>query len=156
MLGVTRFIQTRDGIRSSELRRQSKIRGAVAWGKLSKIRPDTEMESGRSAGRRLHGLSVLLSQFGLPALISSMCYWLISPNRSWMMIAMVLGLIFAWMPLNAINLYRNWGSFANRSWFSTQLSLFKVSALCHVSAMTSAALNPVIYSWFTPQLRGAI
>ncbi|WKX94700.1 hypothetical protein Q1695_011738 [Nippostrongylus brasiliensis] len=38
MLGVTRFIQARDGIRSSELRRQSKIRDAVAWAKLSKIR----------------------------------------------------------------------------------------------------------------------
>ncbi|WKX96571.1 hypothetical protein Q1695_012754 [Nippostrongylus brasiliensis] len=38
MLGVTRFIQARDGIRSSELRRQPKIRDAVAWAKLSKIR----------------------------------------------------------------------------------------------------------------------
>ncbi|VDL63964.1 unnamed protein product [Nippostrongylus brasiliensis] len=38
MLGVTRFIQARDGIRSSELRRQSKIRDAVALAKLSKIR----------------------------------------------------------------------------------------------------------------------
>ncbi|WKX89605.1 hypothetical protein Q1695_008897 [Nippostrongylus brasiliensis] len=38
MLGVTRFIQASDGIRSSELRRQSKIRDAVAWAKLSKIR----------------------------------------------------------------------------------------------------------------------
>ncbi|WKY07028.1 hypothetical protein Q1695_006872 [Nippostrongylus brasiliensis] len=32
----------------------------------------------------------------------------------------------------------------------------QVFALCHVSAMTSAALNPVIYSWFNPQFRGAI
>ncbi|WKY13706.1 hypothetical protein Q1695_004496 [Nippostrongylus brasiliensis] len=38
MFGVTRFIQVRDGIRSSELRRQSKIRDAVAWANLSKIR----------------------------------------------------------------------------------------------------------------------
>ncbi|WKY16911.1 hypothetical protein Q1695_001487 [Nippostrongylus brasiliensis] len=38
MLGGTRFIQARDGKRSSELRRQSKIRDAVAWAKLSKIR----------------------------------------------------------------------------------------------------------------------
>ncbi|VDL75056.1 unnamed protein product [Nippostrongylus brasiliensis] len=38
MLGVTRFIQARDDIRSSELRGQSKIRDAVAWAKLSKIR----------------------------------------------------------------------------------------------------------------------
>ncbi|WKY07030.1 hypothetical protein Q1695_006874 [Nippostrongylus brasiliensis] len=117
------------------------------------IWPDTEMESGRSAGRRLYGLSVLLSQFGVPALISSMCYWLISrvmssqlerrrghtllkeseeklvnrkarANR--MMIAMVLGFIFAWMPLNAINLYRDWGSFVNRPWFSTSTGLFSV------------------------------
>ncbi|VDL84877.1 unnamed protein product [Nippostrongylus brasiliensis] len=35
MLGVTRFIQAKDGIRSSELRRQSKVRDAVAWAKLS-------------------------------------------------------------------------------------------------------------------------
>ncbi|KAK5977439.1 Neuropeptide Y receptor [Trichostrongylus colubriformis] len=140
------------------------------------IWPDA-MESGRSDGRRLYGLSVLLSQFGIPALISSICYWLISrvmssqlerrrghtllkeseeklvnrkarANR--MMIAMVLGFIFAWMPLNAINLYRDWGSVINKPWFST------VFALCHVSAMTSAALNPVIYSWFNPQFRKAI
>ncbi|WKX89817.1 hypothetical protein Q1695_009010 [Nippostrongylus brasiliensis] len=138
------------------------------------------MESGRSAGRRLYGLSVLLSQFGVPALISSMCYWLISrvmssqlerrrghtllkeseeklvnrkarANR--MMIAMVLSFIFAWMPLNAINLYRDWGSFGQQA---LQLSLFKVFALCHVSVMASAALNTVIYSWFNPQFRGAI
>ncbi|WKY03702.1 hypothetical protein Q1695_005008 [Nippostrongylus brasiliensis] len=37
MFGVTRFIQARDGILSSELRRQSMIRHAVAWAKLSKI-----------------------------------------------------------------------------------------------------------------------
>uniref|UniRef100_A0A0K0DQ42 G_PROTEIN_RECEP_F1_2 domain-containing protein n=1 Tax=Angiostrongylus cantonensis TaxID=6313 RepID=A0A0K0DQ42_ANGCA len=139
------------------------------------FRPDTK--DGQSAGRRLYGLSVLLSQFGVPALISSVCYWLISrvmssqlerrrghtllkeseeklvhrkarANR--MMIAMVLGFVFAWMPLNAINLYRDWGSFVNRPWFST------VFALCHVSAMMSAALNPVIYSWFNPQFRGTI
>ncbi|WKX89001.1 hypothetical protein Q1695_008561 [Nippostrongylus brasiliensis] len=40
MLGVSRFIQARDGVRSSELRRQSKIRDAVEWAKLSKIRWD--------------------------------------------------------------------------------------------------------------------
>ncbi|VDL79118.1 unnamed protein product [Nippostrongylus brasiliensis] len=37
MLGVTRFIQARDGIWSSELRPQAKIRDTVAWVKLSKI-----------------------------------------------------------------------------------------------------------------------
>ncbi|KAK6746496.1 hypothetical protein RB195_000019 [Necator americanus] len=140
------------------------------------IWPDTE--SGLiSPSRRLYGLSVLLSQFGIPALISSVCYWLISrvmssqlerrrgqtllkeseeklvnrkarANR--MMIAMVLGFIFAWMPLNAINLYRDLGSSVGSPWFST------VFALCHVLAMTSAALNPVIYSWFNPQFRSAI
>ncbi|ETN76906.1 7 transmembrane receptor [Necator americanus] len=140
------------------------------------FRPDTE--SGLiSPSRRLYGLSVLLSQFGIPALISSVCYWLISrvmssqlerrrgqtllkeseeklvnrkarANR--MMIAMVLGFIFAWMPLNAINLYRDLGSSVGSPWFST------VFALCHVLAMTSAALNPVIYSWFNPQFRSAI
>uniref|UniRef100_A0A7I4YP57 7TM GPCR domain containing protein n=1 Tax=Haemonchus contortus TaxID=6289 RepID=A0A7I4YP57_HAECO len=154
---------------------------AISYGEIcgvfcEEIWPDA-METGHSAGRRLYGLSVLLSQFGVPALISSVCYWLISrvmssqlerrrghtllkeseeklvnrkarANR--MMITMVLGFIFAWMPLNAINLYRDFGSFSNTTWFST------VFALCHVSAMTSAALNPVIYSWFNPQFRGAI
>ncbi|KAK6048560.1 hypothetical protein COOONC_13936 [Cooperia oncophora] len=150
--------------------------GTSTYSKMLHFRPDA-MESGRSAGRRLYGLSVLLSQFGVPALISSICYWLISQvmssqlerrrghtllkeseeklvNRkaraNRMMIAMVLGFIFAWMPLNAINMYRDWGSFTNKPWFST------VFALCHVSAMTSAALNPVIYSWFNPQFRKAI
>ncbi|KAL6738365.1 hypothetical protein Aduo_011920 [Ancylostoma duodenale] len=141
------------------------------------IWPDTSESGLSSPSRRLYGLSVLLSQFGIPALISSVCYWLISrvmssqlerrrghtllkeseeklvnrktrANR--MMIAMVLGFIFAWMPLNAINLYRDLGSSVNSPWFST------VFALCHVLAMTSAALNPVIYSWFNPQFRSAI
>ncbi|VDO69306.1 unnamed protein product [Heligmosomoides polygyrus] len=38
MLGVTRLTQVREGLRSSELRRHSKIRDTVAWAKLSKIR----------------------------------------------------------------------------------------------------------------------
>ncbi|VDP59982.1 unnamed protein product [Heligmosomoides polygyrus] len=38
MLGVTRLTQVREGLRSSELRRRSKIRDAVAWAKSSKIR----------------------------------------------------------------------------------------------------------------------
>ncbi|WKY13712.1 hypothetical protein Q1695_004501 [Nippostrongylus brasiliensis] len=41
MLVMTRFIQAIDGIRSSELRRQSKIRDAIAWAKLSNIRSPT-------------------------------------------------------------------------------------------------------------------
>ncbi|VDP55381.1 unnamed protein product [Heligmosomoides polygyrus] len=38
MLGVTRLTQVREGLRSSELRRRSKIRDAVAWAKSSNIR----------------------------------------------------------------------------------------------------------------------
>ncbi|VDO18751.1 unnamed protein product [Heligmosomoides polygyrus] len=38
MLGVTRLTQVKEGLRRSELRRRSKIRDAVAWAKLSKIR----------------------------------------------------------------------------------------------------------------------
>uniref|UniRef100_A0A914RQR0 G-protein coupled receptors family 1 profile domain-containing protein n=1 Tax=Parascaris equorum TaxID=6256 RepID=A0A914RQR0_PAREQ len=65
-----------------------------------------------------------------------------------MMVCMVLGLVLAWLPLNLINLSRDFnGVFA---WFST------IFAFCHVIAMTSAAWNPVIYSWFNPQLRMAL
>ncbi|KAE9420292.1 hypothetical protein Angca_004981, partial [Angiostrongylus cantonensis] len=38
MLGVSRFTQVRDGIRSSDLRQRSKIKDAVLYGKQSKIR----------------------------------------------------------------------------------------------------------------------
>lgn len=38
MLGVTRLMQARESIRSSELRRQSKIRDAVRWARILKIR----------------------------------------------------------------------------------------------------------------------
>ncbi|KAE9413298.1 hypothetical protein Angca_010116, partial [Angiostrongylus cantonensis] len=38
MLGVFRFTQVRDGIRSSDLRQRSKIKDAVLYGKQSKIR----------------------------------------------------------------------------------------------------------------------
>ncbi|KAE9418560.1 hypothetical protein Angca_009871, partial [Angiostrongylus cantonensis] len=38
MLGVSRFAQVRDGIRSSDLRQQSKIKDAVLYGKQSRIR----------------------------------------------------------------------------------------------------------------------
>ncbi|VDP14734.1 unnamed protein product [Heligmosomoides polygyrus] len=38
MLGVTRLTQVREGLRSSEFCRHSKIRDAVAWARLSKIR----------------------------------------------------------------------------------------------------------------------
>ncbi|KAE9417918.1 hypothetical protein Angca_003253, partial [Angiostrongylus cantonensis] len=38
MLGVSRFTQARDGIRSSDLRQRSKIKDAVLFAKQSKIR----------------------------------------------------------------------------------------------------------------------
>ncbi|KAE9419611.1 hypothetical protein Angca_009743, partial [Angiostrongylus cantonensis] len=38
MLGVSRFTQVRDGIRSSDLRQRSKIKDAVLYAKLLKIR----------------------------------------------------------------------------------------------------------------------
>ncbi|KAE9417798.1 hypothetical protein Angca_003229, partial [Angiostrongylus cantonensis] len=38
MLGVSRFAQVRDGIRSSDLRPRSKIKDAVLYAKQSKIR----------------------------------------------------------------------------------------------------------------------
>ncbi|KAE9420678.1 hypothetical protein Angca_006401, partial [Angiostrongylus cantonensis] len=38
MLGVSRFTQVRDGIRSSDLRQRSKIKDAILYVKQSKIR----------------------------------------------------------------------------------------------------------------------
>jgi hypothetical protein len=35
-----------------------------------------------------------------------------------MMIAMVLGFIVSWIPLNAINLYRDMSTFSMTPWFS--------------------------------------
>ncbi|CAD6190738.1 unnamed protein product [Caenorhabditis auriculariae] len=139
--------------------------------------PDYSEELGKSDIRRFYGLSVLLLQFGIPAVISSICYYMISrvmsnqlerrrghklrpeseeklvsrktrANR--MMIVMVLGFIVAWMPLNAINLYRDLTNFTQTQWYST------VFGLAHVCAMCSAVLNPIIYSWFNPQFRTSI
>uniref|UniRef100_A0A8R1HQG5 G_PROTEIN_RECEP_F1_2 domain-containing protein n=1 Tax=Caenorhabditis japonica TaxID=281687 RepID=A0A8R1HQG5_CAEJA len=67
-----------------------------------------------------------------------------------MMIVMVVGFVLAWMPLNAVNLYRDLFGISTTKWYST------VFALCHVCAMCSAVLNPIIYSWFNPQFRTSI
>uniref|UniRef100_A0A0M3HG99 G_PROTEIN_RECEP_F1_2 domain-containing protein n=1 Tax=Ascaris lumbricoides TaxID=6252 RepID=A0A0M3HG99_ASCLU len=137
--------------------------------------PDSNLEDGSKLGR-IYGTAVMTLQFGVPALISSFCYWRISrvitqqiekrreqqimlkesekkltsrrtrSNR--MMVCMVLGLVLAWLPLNLINLSRDFNGVT--AWFST------IFAFCHVIAMTSAAWNPVIYSWFNPQLRMAL
>ncbi|CAI4231834.1 unnamed protein product [Auanema sp. JU1783] len=140
--------------------------------------PDYSEALGRSNQRRIYGLTVLVLQFGIPALISSICYYIISrvmdsqlerrrgqtllpesemklvsrkSRANKMMIVMVLGFIFAWVPINCINLYRDLiSTFTVTTWFSM------VFALCHVTAMMSAVLNPVIYSWFNPQFRSAI
>ncbi|VDM30162.1 unnamed protein product [Toxocara canis] len=136
------------------------------------FRPDSNLEGGSKLGR-MYGTAVMTLQFGVPVLISSVCYWRISrvisqqiekrreqqimlkeceqklssrrtrSNR--MMVCMVLGLVLAWLPLNLINLSRDFNGV--NAWFSAMF------AFCHVIAMTSAAWNPVIYSWFNPQLR---
>ncbi|TMS38476.1 hypothetical protein L596_005195 [Steinernema carpocapsae] len=134
-----------------------------------------DISNGVSKMRRFYGLTVLVLQFGVPVLISSLCYFAVSrvisrqiekrrrqhmlpdneqklvsrKNRSLrMMVSMVLGLVLAWLPLNLINLWRDFDSTEEPSkWFSL---LF---AGGHVIAMTSAALNPVIYSWFNPQFK---
>ncbi|EGT37681.1 hypothetical protein CAEBREN_30016 [Caenorhabditis brenneri] len=67
-----------------------------------------------------------------------------------MMIVMVVGFVLAWMPFNAINLYRDLFGISTTKWYSTAF------ALCHVCAMCSAVLNPIIYSWFNPQFRSSI
>ncbi|VDM96408.1 unnamed protein product [Thelazia callipaeda] len=137
--------------------------------------PDSTIDGG-SRMERIYGISVLTLQFCLPLIICSLCYWKISQvisrqiekrkeqqfllkesekrlhdrrarsNR--MMVCMVLSFVFAWLPLNLINLFRD---------FYGVSSLFSILfALCHVTAMTSAVWNPIIYSWFNPQLRNTI
>ncbi|VDN21540.1 unnamed protein product [Gongylonema pulchrum] len=137
--------------------------------------PDSTAEGGSRMGR-IYGMSVLTLQFGVPVIICTLCYWTISrvisrqiekrkeqqfllkenekrlhdrrarSNR--MMVCMVLSFVLAWLPLNLINLSRD---------FYGVSSLFSILfALCHVIAMTSAVWNPVIYTWFNPQLRTTI
>lgn len=65
-----------------------------------------------------------------------------------MMACMVLGFILAWLPLNLINLSRDFNGVS--TWFST------IFALCHVIAMISAICNPIIYTWFNPNLRAIL
>lgn len=108
--------------------------------------PDTN-ESGVSRIRKIYGVSVLIIQFGLPMVISSVCYILIGriinkqiekrkkqqilleenqqrlesrksrSNR--MMVAMVGGLVLAWLPMNLINLWRDFSSSEKASeWYS--------------------------------------
>ncbi|CAD5221940.1 unnamed protein product [Bursaphelenchus okinawaensis] len=132
---------------------------------------------GNSQMRKTYGLAVLIIQFGLPLVISSICYYSIgrvinqqikkrhqsqvllqdNQNRletrkhrsNRMMVAMVGGLVLAWLPMNLINLMRDFDASPDRfnDWYSL------VFAGCHVVAMTSAVWNFVIYSWFNPQFK---
>uniref|UniRef100_A0A7E4W7N6 G_PROTEIN_RECEP_F1_2 domain-containing protein n=1 Tax=Panagrellus redivivus TaxID=6233 RepID=A0A7E4W7N6_PANRE len=140
--------------------------------------PDTDI-TGFSKIRKIYGVSVLLIQFGVPVLISSVCYLLIGriinkqiekrkkqqvlleenqhrldsrkSRSSRMMVAMVGGLVLAWLPMNLINLWRDFSTPDKVSqWYSL------VFAGCHVVAMTSAVWNPIIYSWFNPQFRDTV
>ncbi|CAD5227201.1 unnamed protein product [Bursaphelenchus xylophilus] len=138
--------------------------------------PDTN-NRGDSQMRKTYGLAVLIIQFGLPLVISSLCYYSIGriisrqikkrhqqqillqdnqhrlENRKHrsnrMMVAMVGGLVLAWLPMNLINLMRDFDASPDR--FSDWYSL--VFAGCHVVAMTSAVWNFVIYSWFNLQFK---
>ncbi|KAF7637651.1 G_PROTEIN_RECEP_F1_2 domain-containing protein [Meloidogyne graminicola] len=98
--------------------------------------PDTDTQTGRSRLRKYYGILVLIVQFGLPMLISCLCYWQIgrlirlqmrrrserqmvilqeSKDRmksqknktNLMMATMVAGLVLAWLPMNLINLWRD-------------------------------------------------
>ncbi|PAV60774.1 hypothetical protein WR25_22107 [Diploscapter pachys] len=139
--------------------------------------PDFTEDTQRSDSRRLYGLSVLLLQFAMPALISSFCYWMISrvisdqierrrghnlrteaeeklvnrkarANR--MMLFMVFCFILCWSPINMLNLYRDFINIHTPKWFNITF------AFSHAIAMASAVANPVIYSWFNPQFRSVI
>ncbi|KAF8372866.1 npr-3 [Pristionchus pacificus] len=140
--------------------------------------PDYSNDTGYSRLRRMYGFAVLILQFAFPVIISSMCYIAISrvmneqiirrrgqqllpsaerrlrdkKNRAnRMMVYMVGGLLIAWMPLNLVNLYRDFFDITSFGpWYST------VFAFSHVIAMMSGVVNPVIYSWFNPSFRSAI
>lgn len=65
-----------------------------------------------------------------------------------MMVAMVGGLVLAWLPMNLINMWRDFSPPERfPEWYSVAF------AACHVTAMTSAVWNFVIYSWFNPQFK---
>ncbi|KAH7721901.1 NPR-3 protein [Aphelenchoides avenae] len=122
--------------------------------------PDAD-ENGVSQMRKVYGALVLTVQFGLPVAISSLCYWAIGQiiqrqvqkrkeqqildrdiesrletrksrsNR--MMISMVFFMVLAWLPMNLINLWRDFDASEGVSeWYSL------IFAACHVVAMTSA------------------
>ncbi|KAI6221934.1 G-PROTEIN-RECEP-F1-2 domain-containing protein [Aphelenchoides fujianensis] len=138
--------------------------------------PDMNDQTGSSPLRKSYGTSVLIIQFGLPVIISSLCYWSIGriisrqikkrhqhqvllqdsqsrlENRKHrsnrMMVTMVAALVLTWLPLNFINLWRD---FAPSEFVSTWYTVF--FAGCHVLAMCSAVANVVIYSWFNPQFK---
>ena len=73
-----------------------------------------------------------------------------------------MGLVLAWLPMNLINLWRDFNDVGSSEWYSL------IFALCHATgflilcfmteifyftAMTSAVWNPIIYSWFNPQFK---
>lgn len=140
--------------------------------------PDYNQTTGYSRLRRGYGFTVLILQFAFPVIISSICYTAISrvmneqlerrrghqllpqaeqrllnkKNRAnRMMVYMVGGLFVAWMPLNLVNLYRDFFDISSfGSWYST------VFAFSHVIAMMSGIVNPLIYSWFNPAFRTSV
>lgn len=126
--------------------------------------------------RRFYGLNVLLLQVGLPVLISSFCYASISRrlarqisfrkhstilpeaerrliNRrrrtNLMMSLMVVFFVLAWLPLNVINLLRDFELVNFEEFFNF------VFVLCHLTSMTSLVWNPIIYSFFNRPFRTA-
>uniref|UniRef100_A0A914WC16 G-protein coupled receptors family 1 profile domain-containing protein n=1 Tax=Plectus sambesii TaxID=2011161 RepID=A0A914WC16_9BILA len=165
--------------------------------------PD-QWEAVTSRGRKTYGLSVLTVQFGLPIIISSLCYMAISrtltaqivkrlehqimlpegerrliqrksrTNR--MMVTMVFSFLLAWLPLNFVNIVRDFdlspyyvestigheqvaedSSSKQSSFGIIPVNWFSVFfAAGHVVAMTSAVWNPLIYGWYNPQFRTAL
>uniref|UniRef100_A0A915CY94 G-protein coupled receptors family 1 profile domain-containing protein n=1 Tax=Ditylenchus dipsaci TaxID=166011 RepID=A0A915CY94_9BILA len=108
-------------------------------------------EFGVSRLRKTYGMLVSLFNLECPQL-SHLCAIgeLAGKNRSnRMMLTMVVGLVLAWLPMNLINLWRDFDNIEEKTseWYSL------VFALCHATGMTSAVWNPVIYSWFNPQFK---
>lgn len=131
--------------------------------------------------QRTYGLFVLTLQYGLPTVVTTICYITISRylkrchavrleklhvqskserkandrrrRANGMMISMVCCFVLLWTPFNALNLLRDFGLFP----YLFDWSMFGILyAVAHLIAMTSVVWNPFIYAWYNRSIRDAV